>query len=195
MKAFLGTCLLAVCLAVSVKADDTSDKPTAPKSSEVDVQASSDLRVAVVDMAPATPERDALHEAFAKSFSASMSKQCGGKVNVKITETDAVSVAFEMKSGSYDVVFVVGNNVPPALRKGDYEVLRASAEMGGPTSRVFHMVVPSDDPSLPRMVAQAFPEALNNQKFQEAATRAVAIKVNADAVKKAAKESVVDSIR
>ncbi len=194
MKAFIGTCLLAACLAVSVRADDASDKPASAKSSEVDVQASSDLRVAVVDTAPSTPERTALHEAFAKSFSASMSKQCGGVVNVKLTETDAVSVAFEMKSGSYDVVFVVGNMVPPALRRGDYEVLRASSEMGIP-SRVFNMVVPSDDPSLPRMVAVAFPEALNNQKFQEAVTHAVAIKVNADAVKKAAKESVVDSIR
>jgi hypothetical protein len=196
MKAFLSTCVVAACLAVSVHADEASDKVSekavSPKSSEVDVQASSDLRVAVVDGTQPSAERSALHDAFAASLSASMSKHCGGKVNVDITEVDAFRIAFDLKAGMYDAVFVIGNNVPPALRKGDFEVLRAVSDFGAP-GKVFHMVIPSEDPSLQHMVAASFPDALASPKFQEAVTHAVAIKLTPDVMKKAA--SVADSTR
>ena len=187
MKALLRFCLLSVCLSLGVRADNSADK-----SSDAGVQASSDFRVAILDNGRASIERTALHEAFAASLSKSMTKECGGAVNVKVTEVDAFTLAFEMKTGSYDAAFIVGNNVPPELRKGDYEILRASTDGQG---RVFYMVIPTADASLEKMVAASFPEALAADKFQDAIVHAVAIHVNTNAIKLAAKESVADSTR
>lgn len=192
MKALLSSCVLAACLTVGVRADSAPDSASKP-SSEVSVEASADLRVAVLDMAPGT-DKEALHEAFAKSFAATMGKQCGGKVNVKLTEADPFRIGFELKNGMYDAVLVVGSNLPSALRLGDFEVLRAVSEVGVP-AKVFQMVIPGEDPGLQRMIAASFPDALANTKFKSAVSEAVAIKINADFIKKAAKESVADSMR
>jgi hypothetical protein len=189
MKALLYGFLTA-CLALSVRADNASDKSSADAS----VQASSDFRVAILDNSHPSLERTAMHEAFAASLAKAMTKQCGGTVNVKVSEVDAFTLAFDMKSGSYDAAFIVGNNVPPELRRGDFEILRATSDVGGPARR-FYMVVPTNDASMERAVSASFPDALASDKFQESVVHAVAIHVNPAAVQEAAKESVADSTR
>lgn len=184
MKALLGLITLTAALSLNAQVSDSS--------SELTVQSSSDLRVAVVDSTRTGNDRGLLHEAFAASLGTSMSKKAGGKVTVKVTEVDAFRLAFDLKAGMYDAVFIVGNNLPPSVKKGDYEVLRAVSDVGAP-ARVFHMVVPSEDPSLRKMVSASFPEALNTPRFQEAVARSVAIKINADALRKAIDSSVVDT--
>lgn len=188
MKALLFGFLTA-CLTFSVKADNASDK----SSSDANVQASSDFRVAVLDTSKTSLERTAMHEAFAASLAKAMTKQCGGTVNVKVTEVDAFTLAFDMKSGSYDAAFIVGNNVPPELRRGDFEILRATSDAS--SGRRFYMVVPTTDASMEKMVVASFPDALASDKFQESVVHAVAIHVNTNAVQEAAKESVADSTR
>ncbi len=185
MKALLFGFLTA-CLTLSVRADNASDK-----SADASVQASSDFRVAVLDTSHPSLERTAMHEAFAASLAKAMTKQCGGNVNVKISEVDAFTLAFDMKSGSFDAAFIVGNNVPPELRRGDFEVLRATSD----GSHRFFLVVPTSDVSMERAVSESFPVALAADKFQESVVHAVAIHVNASAVQEAAKESVADSTR
>lgn len=185
MRAILGFCAFAACLAVSVAAADSA-------SEDVKVQASSDLRVAVVDTTRPSPDRAGVHDAFASVFGASMSKRCGGPVTVKVTEVDAFRLAFELKAGMYDAAFVIGDNVPQVLRNGNFNIMRAVSEVGSP-ARVFHMIVPTEDPSLEKMISASFPETLSSPKFQEAVSRAVAIHVNADAIKRAAKEAVADT--
>ncbi|HEU5081679.1 MAG TPA: hypothetical protein VFT72_20875 [Opitutaceae bacterium] len=191
MKALLSYCVLAACLTIGVKADSASS--TEKKSSGVSVEASADLRIAVLDTSRSGLDKDAIHEAFATSFAATMSKQCGGTVNVKLTDVDAFRIAFELKNGMYDAVLVVGN-VPAPLRRDEYEILRAVSEASAP-AKVFHLVIPGEDPSLRRMLAASFPDALSNVKFQDAIAHAVAIKVNPDIIRQAAKEAVADSTR
>jgi len=186
MKAFLGLITLTAGLALNVMAADNA--------SELKVQASSDLRVAVLDVSRPGTDQTPVHEAFANSLSISMSKQCGGAVNVKVTQVDAFRLAFELKAGMYDAAFVVGNNVPAQLKKGDFEILRAMSDVGAP-ARVFHMVVPTSDPSLQKMISASFPEALAAPKFQEAYAHSVAVKINADAIRAAVKESIADTTR
>lgn len=187
MRAILASCLFTACLAVAASAADSA-------SDNVKVQASSDLRVAVLDTSRPSPDRAAVHEAFAASLGATMSKQCGGPVNVKVTEVDAFRLSFDLKAGVYDAAFVIGDGVPQVLRKGNFEIIRAVSDVSSP-ARVFHMIVPTDDPGLQKMISSSFAEALTASKFQEAMARAVAIHVNADAIKKAAKESVADTTR
>lgn len=186
MRAILASCLFSACLAVAATAADNA--------SDVKVQASSDLRVAVLDMTLPGPDRDAVHDAFAATLGASMSKQCGGPVVVKVTEVDAFRLSFDLKAGVYDAAFIIGDNVPQVLRKGNFEILRAVSDVGTP-GRVFHMVIPTDDAGLQKMITASFAEALAASKFQQAVARAVAIHVNADAIKRAAKESVADTTR
>lgn len=187
MRALLGICVFAASLTLNASAADSA-------SDNVKVQASSDLRVAVLDTSRPGTDRASVHEAFAATLGATMSKQCGGPVNVKITEVDAFRLSFDLKAGVYDAAFVIGDSVPPILRKGNFEILRAVSEVGIP-ARVFHLIVPTDDPGLQKMISASFPEALASAKFQEAVSRAVAVRVNADAIKKAAKESVADTTR
>jgi hypothetical protein len=187
MKSVLGVAFLSACLAFSVSAADSA-------SANVKVQASSDLRVAVLDLSPTPGDHSVMHEAFATSLGATMSRQCGGTVNVKVTEVDAIRLGFDLKAGIYDAAFVIGNNVPAVLRKSDFEIIRGIADVGVP-GRVFHMIIPSDDPQLQKMISLSFPEALASSKFQEAVTRAVAIKINPDAIRKATKENVADTAR
>jgi hypothetical protein len=186
MKAFLGFVTLTAGLALNVLAADNA--------SELKVQASSDLRVAVLDTSRPGTDQSSVHEAFANSLSISMSKQCGGAVNVKVTQVDSFRLAFELKAGMYDAAFVVGNNIPATLKKGDFEILRAVSEVGVP-ARVFHMVVPTTDPGLQKMITASFPEALSSAKFQEAYAHSVAVKINADAIRAAVKESIADTTR
>lgn len=183
-RAFLGCSLLAACLTLGLKAADSA--------SDVKVQASSDLRLAILDFAPTSPERDALHQAFADSLGTALGKKLGGTVVVKVTETDAFRLQFDLKTGAYDAALIVGSNVPNSLKKVDCEILRAVSDSSGP-AKVFHMIVPPDDPGLQRMISDAFPDALAMPKFQEALTRSVAIKISPDAVKRAVKEAVADT--
>jgi len=187
MRALLGFCVLTTCLAAQLTAAESAVE-------NVKVQASSDLRVAILDMSRPGPDRAAVHKAFAASLGQSMSKQCGGPVGVKVTEVDAMRLSFDLASGAYDAAFVIGETVPAALRKGNFEIIRSVSEVGSP-ARVFNMVVPTEDPSLQKMIVSSLGEALANPKFQEAVSRSVAIRVNADSLKKAAKESVADTTR
>jgi hypothetical protein len=186
MKAFLRFVTVAASLTLSAYAADDA--------SELKVQASSDLRVAILDTTRSGNDRTSVHEAFAASLSAAMSKECGGTVNVKVTEVDAFRLSFDLKAGMYDAAFVVGSNVPAVLKKGDYEILRAVSDVGAP-GRVFHMIVPTEDAGLQKMIVASFPQALSAPKFQEAVTRAFAVKINADAIKKAVDQSVADTTR
>lgn len=186
MRALLSFCILT-CLAANLPAADGS-------AENVKVQASSDLRIAVLDMSRPGPDRVGVHKAFAASLGQSMSKQCGGPVGVKVTEVDAMRLGFDLAAGVYDAAFVIGENVPSALRKGNFEIIRAVSDVGSP-GRVFNMVVPTEDAGLQKMIVASIPEALSNPKFQEAVSRSVAIHVNADVIRRAAKESVADTTR
>jgi hypothetical protein len=194
MKAILGFCIFTACLAVGVRADNASAKTTSDKSADVSVQASSDFRVAILDASRPTLERAALHEAFASALSTSMSKQCGGTVNVKCTEVDAFTLGFDMKTGAYDAALVIGASVPAVLKTDDFEIIRAMSQAGSP-SKILYMVIPMGDQGLEKMVASSFPEVLSSSKFQNAVVHADTIKVNVDAIKKASQENVADSTR
>ena len=179
---------------ISLVASLTTGLFAADNSSEVKVQSSSDLRIAILDTSRVGTDREQVHEAFAASLSAAMTKQCGGPVGVKVTEVDAFRLSFDLKAGMYDAAFVVGNTLPAVLKKGEFEVLRAVSDVGIP-GRTFYMVIPVQDAGLKRLISASFTEALATTKFQEAVTRSVAIKINSDAMKKAIDQSVADTTR
>jgi hypothetical protein len=151
-------------LAVSLSIGVCSVAIAAPKSEQVRVAASQELRVAVVDSTKASATRDALHQTFAASLSTSLTRQCGGPVGVKVKCVGADNAAFNLGAGVYDAVLVIGRAVPDKLRRIDSILLSATPE-GGKRDRVLYLVIANGDTSLQGLLAAAFTGTVNDGKF------------------------------
>jgi hypothetical protein len=143
----------------------------------VRVQASTHLRVAVVDASKRDATRSSVHEAFAASLSASLQRQLGGPVGVRMIEqADITKAAADLDAGACDAALVFEATLPIEMRTAGFSVMRGVSEVGVPV-RIFHLVVNKGDPSLVNLLTSAFNDTLKAARFQEALTRSVAIKV------------------
>lgn len=146
-------------------------------SDSVRVQSSTHLRVLVVDSTKAGTTRSLVHETFATSLSASLQRQCGGPVGVRIVDqASSDRVAADLSAGVYDAALVFEETLPAALRSSEFSSTEAVSQMGVPV-RVFHLVVRKDDPSLATMLTSAFKDTLKVASFQEALGRSTAMRV------------------
>jgi hypothetical protein len=105
-----------------------------------------------------------MHQAFADGLGTSVSKQCGGQVGVRAKCVGVDNAAFNLGTGVYDAVLVVGSAVPDALRHADALTLSAAPEVGK-RDRKLYLLIPNGDASLQSMLAAAFTTALNDGKF------------------------------
>jgi xanthine/CO dehydrogenase XdhC/CoxF family maturation factor len=130
----------------------------------VHVDASRDLRLAVVDAAKPSKARDAQHTAFAESLGEAVGKQCGGTVGVRAKCVSADSAAFNLGTGVYDAVLVIGNTLPRPLMISD--VSRLTAVLGtGKNEKKVYLVFGAGDATLANLLSASFSAALNNQRF------------------------------
>jgi hypothetical protein len=139
-------------------------------SDQVSVQASSDLRVTVIDSSSASDARTLVHAALGTSLSAGMTHECKAPVQVKIKVSDASRAAKDLKKGACDAVVVIGNSIPPALMKEGATVLKASDGRSGDLNRTFYLLADSNDPAMNKLVGQAFDHAIKSATFQDALT-------------------------
>lgn len=131
------------------------------------VQGSRDLRVAIVDSSRKSAAREALHEAFAKSMSAAMTKACHGTVVVKIKCVNPDHAAFNLGTGVYDAVLVIGRSLPRPLMLS--EVTRLEATLGaGKEERKAYLIFGDGDQRLGDLLAASFASALGNDQFLNA---------------------------
>lgn len=133
---------------------------------QVRVAASRELRVAVIDATKASATRDAMHVAFATSLGESLTKQCGGPVGVKTKCVGVDHAAFNLGTGVYDAVLVVGKGVPDRLRRVDAITLSALPE-NGKRDRMLYLLIAGGDDTLQGLLAAAFTGALRDGKFLE----------------------------
>jgi hypothetical protein len=138
----------------------------APPESQIRVASSRELRVAVIDSTKASPTRDAMHQAFATSLCASLSRQCGGPVGVRAKCVGVDNATFNLNAGVYDAVLVVGRSVPDTLRRMDVITLSAIPE-GAKRDRSVYLLIGNGDASLQGLLAAAFAGAINDGKFLE----------------------------
>lgn len=130
----------------------------------VQVDASRELRLAVVDASKASKTRDEQHAAFALSLGEAVSKQCGGKVGVRAKCVNADHAAFNLGTGVYDAVLVIGNTLPRPLMVSDLS--RLSATLGsGKGEKKLYLIFGMGDATLSELLSASFSGALNNQKF------------------------------
>lgn len=133
---------------------------------QVRVAASRELRVAVIDSSKRSEAREAMHQAFAATLGASLTQQCGGHVGVKAASVGADHAAFNLGTGVYDAVLVVGRSVPDVLRRVDGITLQAIPESGR-RDRALYLVIANGDASLQRFLEMAFSHVVKDQKFLE----------------------------
>lgn len=137
---------------------------TVAAENAVRVDASRDLRLAVVDASKPSKAREAQHAAFADSLGEAIGKQSGAPIAVRLKVVSADSAAFNLGTGVYDAVLVLGSSLPRPLMISD--VSRLSAVLGaGKTERKLYLVFGTGDAGLADLLSAAFPAALNNQKF------------------------------
>lgn len=133
---------------------------------QVRVAASRELRVAVVDLNRASAARDAIHQAFAASLGASLSRQCGGPVGVRAEKVGADHAASNLHGGVYDAALVIGRDVPAALRRVDAITVSGSAD-GARRDRMLYLLIADGDASLQGLLARAFTRAMTDENFLE----------------------------
>lgn len=160
MKTNIYTCIFGLFLSASVATAIASDK--------VSVQASSDLRVTVIDSTNASNARALVHSALGTSLSVGMSHECKAPVQVKIKISDASRAAKDLKAGACDAVVVIGNSIPAVLMKNGATVLKASDGRSGDLNRTFYLLANSSDPAMNQMVGLAFDHAIKSSTFQDA---------------------------
>jgi hypothetical protein len=169
MKTHFGFALSLVSLFVGVASANASES--------VRVQSSRNLRVVVIDASKPGATRSSVHENFAASLAASLQRQGGTPLPVKLTEeTDTEKATADLSAGVYDAALIFENSLPAAIHAPDFAVRRGFSEVGVPV-RVFHLVVRNDDAAMVAMLTSAFGETVKAPRFQEALSRSAAIRV------------------
>lgn len=138
----------------------------AAEDPKVQVAASRELRLAIIDSSKASPARDAMHQAFADSLGAAVSERCGDKVGVRFKCVSADHAAFNLATGVYDAALVVGSNIPEPLRRAN-GIRLSGTPQSGTRERTITLIVNDGDLSLQGMLATAFTAALANERFLE----------------------------
>ena len=140
---------------------------TALAAETVKVASSRELRLAIVDPAKPSAAREATHAAFAASLRAAVTKQCGGEVGVRMKCVPADNAAFNLGTGVYDAVLVLGGSLPRALMTSD--VSRLSATLGaGKTEKKVYLIFGNEDATLAGLLSNTFDTALTDGRFLDA---------------------------
>lgn len=153
----VGVVLFACLLAVALRAAE----------SRVKVEGSRELRVAVVDSNRDAATREAMHQAFASSLGVAISQACGSRIGVKIKDANADHAAFNLGTGVYDAVLVLGATLPRPLILS--ECARLSVTLGsGKNERKAFLIFGTGDTALAKLFGDAFVPAISDAKFLDA---------------------------
>jgi hypothetical protein len=130
----------------------------------VRVAGSRELHLAIVDTAKASAARDATHAAFAASFGEAVSKLYGSTIGVRAKCVNPDHAAFNLGTGVYDAVLVLGGSLPRALMISD--ISRLSATLGaGKAEKKVYLIFGNGDATLSSLLAGSFASALTSAKF------------------------------
>lgn len=156
-------------LAVAIYVATLGVLSAAPDTS-VKVEAGRAMKMAVIETDRKNPANEQVRQAFAESLGYELSQRYKAPVPVKPTTPDVQRAAWGLGNGVYDVVIIIGPNVPSAMVSSDFRVLKA-IPVSGDLKRALCMILRVDDPGLAAMLEASFPEALKGQFFQKAIAR------------------------
>lgn len=129
------------------------------------VESSRTMKIAVYNADQSNPANERLYKALAESLGYEISMRYRSPLPLKPVVVDARTAADGLASGQYDLVAVVGSNIPAALTNNDFKRLKA-VPANGNKQHVLNLLVSKNDLTLSEMVDEAFPTALNETFFQ-----------------------------
>lgn len=129
------------------------------------VQSSRSMKVAMINADQNNPANDRLHKAFAASLGFEISLCYHTPVPVKSVVVDAQDAALGLSNGSYDLVVMIGGDVPAILLNSDFKRLKAVPTTGN-TKHSVNLMVKKDDTTLSEMLDESFASVLNERFFQ-----------------------------
>jgi len=151
-----GVAVFLLCASVAKAAEST-----------IQVAASRELRLAIVDNVKSSAAREAVHSAFAAGLSAAVSKACGTAVGVRAKSTTADAAAFSLGNGAFDAVLVLTGSLPRAMMTSD--VTRLNATLGaGRSEKKAYLIFNNGDASLAQLLSASFAVAVTDGKFLDA---------------------------
>jgi hypothetical protein len=131
------------------------------------VEASRAIKLAIVDSDRKATGRDSFHQVFADTLGFEISQRLGEPMPVRHTTPDTDKASWGLGNGIFDVVLVVGNNLPRALVSSDFQVTKA-VPTSGSAKFVLFFIVRKEDPGLAALMEESFPAALKGQFFLRA---------------------------
>jgi hypothetical protein len=129
------------------------------------VSSSPAMKVAVINGDKTNPANERLHKAFTASLGFEISMCYHTPVPVKSMEVDAQEAAQGLTNGTYDMVVVIGSDVPTILLNTDFKRLKAVPTTGN-TKHNVNLLVLKDDNTLSEMLDEKFAAVLNERFFQ-----------------------------
>lgn len=129
------------------------------------VESSRTMKVAIINADQKNPANERLHKAFAASLGFQISKIYMTPVPVKSVVVEARDAATGLSNGTYDLVAVIGSEVPSALFSSDFKSLKAVPTTGN-TKQEVNLLVLKNDGKLCEMLDDSFEVALNESFFQ-----------------------------
>ena len=129
------------------------------------VESSSTMTVAIINADQRNPANERLHRAFAASIGFQISQCYNSAIPVKAVVVDAQEASLGLSNGTYDLVAVIGCDVPSILLNSDFKRMKAVPTKGNPKD-VVNLLVPKDDRTLSTMLDRSFETALNERFFQ-----------------------------
>lgn len=128
------------------------------------VEGRQDLRLAIVDSNRNNPSRAALHEAFALGLAEAINAGGGAPISVKTKVANPDHAAFNLGTGIYDAVLVIGTSLPRPLILSETTRLTATLS-AGKKERKAYLIFGQGDEGLTKVLTGAFASAITYPKF------------------------------
>lgn len=129
------------------------------------VSSSTVMKVAIINADQRNPANERLHKAFAASLGFQISQCYQTPIPIEAVEVDAHSASFGLSDGTYDLVAVIGTNVPTILLNSDFRRYKAVPTTGN-SMHVVNLLVNKDDNTLSTLMDRSFATVLNEKFFQ-----------------------------
>jgi hypothetical protein len=142
----------------------------AAERAHIKVQASRALSLAVVDLARGGEAGEQLADAFKESLSFEMSQRCKEPTPIKPARVDGPRAGWGLGTGLYDVAVVIGGNVPKTMVSSEFTIYKAVPTSGDP-KRTISLITRKADPGLAQLLADSFPDVIQNEFFLKALMR------------------------
>jgi hypothetical protein len=143
-----------------------STKLPALENTNIKIEASRALSLAVVDLDRKNPAGEQVADLFKTTLSVVLSQLTNMPSPVKPLKMDASRAGWGLGTGAYDAAVVIGGKVPRTMISAAFTIIRAMPDAGDEKC-IIYLVIRNDDPGLARLLTESFPEVIKEPELQK----------------------------